>query len=179
MRLFVSAVLIDEPDDDMVDVQKARKRVCCSTIDIVRLVLDRKLRFVGRRTGKHWFSALLVSVREVRSLMRGSMEGWLTAKTIVTTMRTNLSVLRNLIEQGFLPVETIVSPLNRCPVKVIPQAAFDEFRREYTTLFEAMETTGIHFRRIQKRLTALGIEPKIRREDVGAAFYRRSDLLRI
>ena len=46
-------------------------------------------------------------------------------------------------------------------------------------MFEAMETTGIHFREIKKRLTAIGVEPWIRREDVGAAFYRKSDLRRL
>ncbi|AWI87710.1 hypothetical protein C0214_04990 [Methylobacterium sp. DM1] len=94
-------------------------------------------------------------------------------------MRTNSAVVRKLIDLGFLQTTTIVSPLNRCPVNVIREADLEAFRAEHVTLFEAMATTGIHFRQIQKRLTALGIEPQIRREEVGAAFYRRSDLARI
>lgn len=177
--MFVDAVPVEDPDEDMADVQKAVKRVCCSTIEIVRLVLDRKLSWVGRRTSERGFAALLVRVSEIRSILRGSMDGWLTAKTIETTMRTNTKVVRRLIDLGYLRTEEIVSPLNRCPVRVVGQAAFDEFRQEYTTLFEAMDTTGIHFRKIQKRLTAIGVEPAIRREEVGAAFYRRSDLQRL
>jgi hypothetical protein len=107
------------------------------------------------------------------------MDGWLTAMTIETTMRTSTKVVRGLIDRGYLKTEEIVSPLNRCPVRVVRQTALDEFRREYTTLFEAMETTGIHFLQIQRRLASIGVEPGIRREDVGAAFYRRSDLKRL
>ncbi|CAO4139796.1 TniQ protein [Methylorubrum thiocyanatum] len=178
-RLLADAVPVDEADADMADIQKAVKRVCCSTIEIVRLVLDRKLAWVGRRTGEQGFAALLVRVSEIRFLMRGSMEGWLTARTIETTMRTTTKVVRNLMERGYLKAEVIVSPLNRCPVTVVSQTSFDEFRSEYATLFEEMETTGIHFREIKRRLTALGLEPSIEREVVGAAFYRRSDLRRI
>ncbi|GEP01725.1 TniQ family protein [Methylobacterium haplocladii] len=178
-RMFVDAVPVEDPDEDMADVKKAVKRVCCSTIEIVRLVLDRKLSWVGRRTSERGFAALLVRVSEIRSVLRGSMDGWLTAKTIETTMRTNTKVVRSLIDLGYLRTEEIVSPLNRCPIRVVGQTVFDEFRQEYATLFEAMETTGIHFLKIQKRLTAIGVEPAIRREEVGAAFYRRSDLQRL
>lgn len=178
-RIFVDAVPVEEPDEDMADVHKAVKRVCCSTIEIVHLVLDGKLSWVGRHTGVHGFAALLVRVSEIRSIMRGSMDGWLTAATIETTMRTSTKVVRSLIDRGYLRTEEIISPLNRCPVRVVRQTALDEFRQEYTTLFEAMETTGIHFREIKNRLTAIGVEPGIRREDVGAAFYRKSDLRRL
>ena len=178
-RLFADAVPVDEADADMADIQKAVKRVCCSTIEIVRLVLDRKLAWVGRRTGEQGFAALLVRVSEIRSLTRGSMEGWLTARTVETTMRTTTKVVRNLMECGYLRAKVIVSPLNRCPVTVVSQTSLDEFRSEYATLFQEMTTTGIHFREIKRRLTALGLGPSIEREVVGAAFYRRSDLRRI
>lgn len=177
--IFVDAVSVDDLDDDMADVQRAMRRVCCTTIEIVRLVLDRKLSWVGRQTGVHGFAALLVRVSEIRPIIRGSMDGWLTARTIETTMRSSTKVVRSLIERGYLKAEEIKSPLNRCPVKVIKQGTFDEFRLEYATLFEAMQDTGIHFRTIKKRLETIGVEPVIRREDVGAAFYRRSDLKRL
>lgn len=175
-RLFVDAVPVDEPDEDMADIQKAVKRSSCSTIEIVRLVLERKLSWVGMRIGRHGFAALLVRVSEIRALTRGSMDGWLTARTVETTMRSSTKVVRGLIDGGYLISQVIVSPLNRCPVTVIAQADFDEFRRKHVTIFEAMEVTGVHFLKIQKRLAALGIEPVIPREEVGAAFYRRSDL---
>lgn len=177
--IFIDAVPVDDPDEDMADVQRAMRRVCCTTIEIVRLVLDRKLSWVGRRIGVHGFAALLVRVSEIRPIVRGSMDGWLTARTIETTMRTSTKVVRSLIDRGHLTTEVINSPLNRCPVRVVSQAAFDEFRREYATLFEAMETTGIHFRKIQMRLASIGVEPAIKREEVGAAFYRRLDLQRL
>lgn len=178
-RLFADAVPVAEPDEDMVDIQRAVKKVCCSTAEILDLVLGRKLAWVGRRRDAHGFSALLVRVSEVRDRTRGSMDGCTTARAVEKVMRTNSAVVRKLIDLGFLQTTTIVSPLNRCPVNVIREADLEAFRAEHVTLFEAMATTGIHFRQIQKRLTALGIEPQIRREEVGAAFYRRSDLARI
>ncbi len=175
-RLFVDAVSVEEPEVDMVDIATAKSRVRCGTIEIVNLILQRRFSWVGRRSNKHGFAALLVRLSESKTLVRGSMDGWLTARAIEKAMHTDTTVVRNLIDGGHLKAEIIVSPLNRCPVSVVRQDLYEEFRRDYVTLFDLMERTGIHFRKLQKILAERGIDPHIKREEVGASFYRTRDI---
>lgn len=175
-RLSLDAIPIEELAEDMADIQTAAKQACCGSMEIVRLILDRKLPWVGRLATVHGFAAIHVRLSEVRSAVQGSMEGWLTAKAIEHKLNTNTKVVRNLIDFGYLKSQKIKSPLNRCPVTVVSDGDFRCFDEKYISLFEIMRTTKIHFLQVKKRFKSINVVPSIRREEVGAAFYRRSDI---
>ena len=175
-RLFDGAVDVAAPQPPAYSIQEAAKRANCGAGEIIRLILDKKLQWVGRLVSETGYAAVLVDAEEIKNHVRGSALDGLTANAIHIEMHTTVRVVNALIAAGHLPTERVINPLNRCPVDITSRADFDAFRQTYATLFDLARELGVHFRVLKARLTEQGIKPALDKETFGATFYKRADM---
>jgi hypothetical protein len=174
-RLFAGAEAVRKRRSGMVHIPTAAKRACCSSADIVRLILDRKLSWTGKAAGQRGYLSLLVNVEEVRTKVRRPDHGGLTKVEVMKRLHTTSAVLSALIKHGHLTTLPVINPVNRYHQVVISLEEFDRFNREYVSLYVLTQEQGKHFTVVQKALDQRGIEPAFKPRKIGATFYWRSD----
>ncbi|NIX77351.1 TniQ family protein [Microvirga terricola] len=157
-------------------IAQAAKRANCGAAEIVHLILDKKLRWVGRKANERGYASILVNTEEVKRLVRSDHGDDLTRRQVETLLRTSTRVVDALVANGILPTKPAISPLNRCPYMAIPKRALDAFMVEYGSLQEIARERGFHFMALKRRLMAKNIEPAFDRMCIGATFYRRRDV---
>jgi hypothetical protein len=160
--------------DGKVSIPDAAKLACCTSEEVVRLILDRKLR-KWRLTSERGYLSVLVDIKEVRDLVRGPDHGGLTGLEIKDRLSATAKVVAALIRHGHLATVTVINPVNRCPTVVVPEVEVERFAREYVSLFTLAKQRGLHHLAIKKLLEADGIEPALDPKKIGATFYRRDD----
>ena len=174
-RLLDGAAPVKAAGDSRANIPEAARLACCTSEEIVRLVLDGRLARKWRLRSERGYLSVLVDVEEVRSMVRGPDHGGLTGLEIKDRLSTTAKVAAALIKHGHLKTVTVVNPVNRCPTVVVMEAEVARFAREYVSLFALAKQQGRHFLAVKKELDAAGIMPALDPEKVGATFYRRSD----
>jgi len=79
-RLLEQTVEVTEPDESVCSIPMAAKRSRCSAIEIVRLILDKRLSWVGKLAGETGYQSILVSAAEIRGHVRGPAVDGITAR---------------------------------------------------------------------------------------------------
>ncbi|KQW23203.1 hypothetical protein ASC80_07895 [Afipia sp. Root123D2] len=163
---------------DRVNIPGAAKFACCSSEEIVRLILDGKVQRKWQLTSERGYMSVLVDVEEVRTLVRGPDLGGLTGLQIKDKLSTTAKVASALIKHGHLKSITAINPINRCPTVVVPIHEVERFEREFVSLFAIARRQGRHHMAVKKELLAAGVKPAIDPKKIGATFYRRYQLKR-
>jgi hypothetical protein len=174
-RLLDGAVPVRAAAEGRANIPEAAKLACCGSIEVVRLLLDGKLTCKWQLTSERGYMSLLVDIEEVRRLVRGVDHGGLTGLQIKDKLATTAKVAAALIKHGHLAAITVINPVNRCPIVVVPAKEVERFDREYISLFALARQRGRHFRSVKKELQDDGVEPVFNPAKIGATFYRRSD----
>ena len=172
-RLLVDASEAVPGEGTLMPIPTAARWACCSAMEIVRLILDRKLARVGRRTDAAGYLSVLVDPREVQPFVQGQADGSLSLREVEQRLGTTTRVVKALIGHGHLPSRMEVNPVNRCPRQVVRQADLDAFMDRYVTLHVAAREAGIHFRTLGSELTDAGIGPAFDPTTVHATFFER------
>jgi hypothetical protein len=76
-RLFDGAQTVVKASASQVGIPAAAKRAFCSGAAIVRLIIDKKLKWVGRLAGTEGYLSILVDIEEIREQVRGEDHGGL------------------------------------------------------------------------------------------------------
>lgn len=173
-RLFHKSETVAEPGPGICDVATAAKRTNGSTADYVRLVLEDRLNWVGRKDGIEGVLSLLVNLEEARPLIRLPELSGLVPADAIKELRVNGKVIRGLLDKGVLKTIIERHPVKRNPTTVIPHEEITRFKEEYVSLFTLARAQGKHMPVLLRELKGLGIRPAF--EDVGATFFRRSEL---
>ncbi len=176
MRLFTNVVWVKEPEWPQMTIAAAAKRTCCSAMEIVRLILDRRLRWVGSWTATTGFLSLLVDATEVKRLIRSEDSDHLTMGQAADMLGTTDRVLSALVESKVLSSERRISPKNRCPYVAIPRKAAEAFKAQFASLHELARGRSKHMPILKRELASRGIEPALTHKQVMASFYRRSEI---
>ena len=147
---FLSRLLTDadDPAEGMVNILGAAKRATCSTMEVVRLLLERRLSRVGRDAGSRGYLSVLVDPDEVRGLVRGEDHGGLSLREVEKRMSWSTAVLKALVDDGLLPSRMAVNPVNRCPQRVVDPQDLESFDARFVSLQSLGKERGIHFRRL-------------------------------
>lgn len=175
-RLLDGAAPVRAAGLGQADIPAAAKKACCSAAEIVRAILDGRLKRKGRLVGARGYMSVLVDVEEVRALVRGTDPGGLVGRPLAKRLGVADKVVAKLIAGAHLKTVIVVHPINRCPTAIVPTAEVERFEREFVSLFGLAKQLGRHFRAVKKALEAAGVEPAVDPEKVGATFYRRKDL---
>ena len=174
-RLLEDAKPVKAPKDGQVGIPVAAKRACCSAATIIRLVLDKKLKWIGRQAGVEGYMSLLVDLEEIRGLVRGHDHGGLTPYQVACRLGVTDRVARALIKHGCLSTVDVINPINKCPQTVVMPNEVERFRREYVSLFALAKEQGRHFRKLKQEMDEAGVAPALDVNKIGATFYLRKD----
>jgi hypothetical protein len=174
-RLLDGAEVVQRPKAGQVDIPAAAKRACCSAAEIVRFILDKKLKWVGRLAGLDGYLSVLVDLEEIRGLARGAGHGGLTPYQVACTLGVTDRVARALIRLGHIKTVSTINPVNRCPQSVVMPAEVERFQRKYVSLFGLAKERGRHFRKLKQEMDEAGVESVFDVNKIGATFYRRKD----
>jgi len=173
-RLFANVVWVEEPEWPQMTLAAAAKRTCCSAMEIVRLILDHQLRWVGSWTATTGYQSIMVDVTEVKRLIRGDHGDNLTIRQAAGILGTTDRVLNALIESQLLASESRISPINRCPYIAVPRKSAEGFKDQYASLHELARSRGKHMPILKRELAMRGVEPAWPPNQVRASFYLRS-----
>jgi hypothetical protein len=83
-------------------------------------------------------------------------------------------VAGKLIAGEHLKTVTVINPINRCPMVVVPAEEVERFERDFVSLFTLARHRRRHHMAVKKELDAAGVKPALKPEEVGATFYRRA-----
>ncbi|MDQ0420909.1 hypothetical protein J2045_001936 [Peteryoungia aggregata LMG 23059] len=167
------------PNDDCtarVTIPVAIKKANCSFCEILRLLLDGKLRNATVDPGAAGIGAILIDVAEVRELTRLGDHGGLGVAEASEKLELRPKVLEQLTKAGFLNAEVAVNPVNRCPQTIYRQGELDRFSDEFVSLFGYAARLGVHFKKAKKDLESAGVPVAISTDAVSATFYRWKDI---
>jgi len=175
--LVENAIVCPQPKRPIMDIPRAAKRAYCTTPDVLRMILRRELAWVGLDPDVSGFHAILVNADEVLDRVRGSDHEGYTTQALRIRLGVHQRVVEGLIAGGHLPRVATINPVNRCPNLIVPPGAVDTFQRTYVSLWELADRWETNAFKLKKDLDRRGIDPTIRRDQVGATFYLRSTLL--
>ncbi len=175
-RLLADAIPVTTPEGAACDIPKAAKLANCSAIEIVRLILDRKLAWIGQRAGVSGYLSVLVDGDEIKRLVRGPKpDGMMTMLMVERELGTTFGVVKALVTHGHLRPRRVISPLSRHAINLVSRKDFEAFRREFVSVHQLGIERGIHARALQTQLKAKGIKPALEKAVYGATFYLRAD----
>jgi hypothetical protein len=174
-RLLGGGHAVGKPKLGQMSIPAAAKRACCSAANIIRLVLDKKLSWVGRLIGTDGYLSVLVDVDEIRAKTRGPEHGGVTQCEMTELLCTSDGVVHALIKAKNLKTFIARDPINHCPAVLIRADDAKKFQHKYVSLFALAKERGRHFKAVKNELAAAGVEPAFKRKKIGATFYRRSD----
>lgn len=176
-RLFANAVWVKEPEWPQMTIAAAAKRACCSAMEIVKLILDHQLRWVGSWTATTGYQSILVDVVEIKRLTRGEYgDDNLTMGQAADLLRSTDRVVSALVGSQVLASESRINPINRCPYIAVPRKSVEGFKVQYASLHELARSRRQHMPILKRELAMRGVEPVWPPKQVGASFYLRSTI---
>ena len=158
-RLLNGATPHKTKPDEMETIAKARMKASCSQPAIVKLILDGRLKSVGRLEGEGGFAAVLVDPLEVAPLVRGEELGGTTANDIVGDLGIHFAGVVEILEVH-LPTVERMHPTRRCLQRVVDDKVYAAFRAKYVSLRDLALEAGVHSRTKMVELRKRGIHPE-------------------
>ncbi|MET4085625.1 TniQ family protein [Bradyrhizobium sp. S3.5.5] len=176
-NLYRRAVVVADPTSDMCDVASAAKRTNATTAEVVRLILEDRLAWIGRLVDVKGVLGLLVDVEEVKPLVRLPELAGIVPADAVRKLRVNSKVVKAFLDKGLLRTIAQRHPIKRNLTTVIPNSEIERFTATYVSLFTLARERGKHMPILLRELAGLGIQPAPELSGTGATFYRRCEVL--
>ncbi len=176
-RLTRRAVVHPNPEPPVMDIPEAAKRAYCTMPDLLRMILDDGLEWIGRDPETPGFHGVLVNADEVLEKVRAPDLDGLTASDLRTRLGIHQRAVTGLIANGYLAREKRINPVNRCPVLIVRSQTVDNFEREYVSLSELARRYNVNAYKLKADLDRRGKKPAISNDKVGATFYLRSTMM--
>jgi len=175
-RLHLDAEIVAGPRDGILSIAGACKQARCRNTEIVRLILDRKLRWVGRSAETSGYASVVVDIVELKSRFHlESFEGH-SIRAATTALRTSSHVMSKLIDLGAIEMVAVVNPVTRRRHNIIRPSELLRFQSTYVSLCGLGRERDEHPKIVLKDLNSRGVQPAAELAGVGATFYRRDDL---
>ncbi|WP_438748214.1 TniQ family protein [Pararhizobium sp. O133] len=165
-----------DPSSAVTSLANAIKRANCKFSEVLDLLLGGKLKSVSVDPTKPGLRGLMLDHREISRHTRTTESDGLSVRQAAAMLITQDQVLRNLIKSGRLEIRNERTSEKTRTYRRITSLSLREFIQNYVSidrLAANLNRTVVHLRR---ELTERGIYPAITYEEVGATFYRRSDL---
>ncbi len=181
-RFRAGGIPVCQASDGMMDVITASEVVRRAVMDLVQLVLDRKLTSIELLTEDLGFRSVLVSPEEVHSVIsEAEGEIGLSAHDVAAHLgifSSGVTHLRTKVDRSgrpFLPsLETVAS--SGTVRHRFAEEEVKRFQADYVTLSDLAKERGQSSKATAIELRKLDIKPIMRRELLNAAIYRRADL---
>jgi hypothetical protein len=162
--------------DRLCSFSETAHRVNCKFAEILDVLLAGKLATVKLDPSASGINAFRFDSTEIAShTTLPAMSGLSTVKA-AKYVAVNVKVLPRLADCGVIASEFATNPVKRCRQRVFKTEALDEFSETYRSLHQLAAEQGKAIRVIKRDLDLAGVLPAFDRLEVGATFYRKSDL---
>jgi len=178
-KLTGGAVEIEHPNDRQVDISTARHMAGVTTVDVLKLIFDRRLAWKGHLPGRTDYKGLLLDADEVTMLVRQDAPQFKNFRfSDVESVVPGLSQrsIQPLIDIGELVQTMEYSPNARREVPVVTAASVAAFRRKYATAAELCQRPGLHHRQVKYRLLEAGVDMCFDQDAVKAMIFDRCEV---
>ncbi|MBW7974594.1 TniQ family protein [Bradyrhizobium sp. BR 10289] len=173
-RLLKRARPVTAKETGHATLLEASWKVSCAQTDIVRLILDRRLKWVGALTGKSGCRSILVDLREVRVLVHGRQARTISVDEFADRLGLRKQTAQALVARGYVKSATIERAGHR--IARIQPSQVKAFHKRYVALGELARARGLHSATMKAKLDAKGIKPALQKHDVFTIFYRRAHI---
>lgn len=159
----------------------AARIALCTLADVLRMLMERRLKEVAIARIQRGFAAVLVNPAEVRSLLPKKETRFLSQNEARKRMGITGRTLTRLVAAGHVPSTLAKVPGAHHPVRAIKPEDADAFPMRYVTLPEITEAMGfgLAYRLGRKALDEMGIYPVFDPVEVGCRIYERADLAEV
>lgn len=166
------------PTDRRMSLPEVHLRVRGTIVDLLALVLDGRLRWVGRLGDGDRYEHLMIDVEEVRALRQGRSErkGLFTAEVQERLRGLPAKSVNALAQLGFLTRSSEFCAGRMRSYRTITRESVEAFLADFVACGEIQAMTGVSAPQVARRLSAAGIAPAIERDRVRAIIYRRSEV---
>lgn len=157
--------------DKVCAIPIAAKRCCCSAAEIVRLILDGKLRtYVGSMRG--YMGIMVDPLAAAKALLRPEAMG-LSLRKAARELGTSDDALNALIAEKHIESFVGINPVNRCPQRLVAAKEIKRFKASYVSLWTLAKERRIYAATLRSKLERAGVTPAFDPVKIGARFYRR------
>ncbi|MEY9465522.1 lambda repressor-like predicted transcriptional regulator [Bradyrhizobium ottawaense] len=158
-------------------IPTAAKRCCCSATEIVRLILDGKLRtYAGSIRG---FMGVMVDPLVVGKALHRPEASGMTLRKAARELATSDDALEALIAGKHLACFVGTNPVNRCPQRLVAANEVKRFKAKYVSLWALSKERGVYMATLKTRLDRAGVKPEFDPVMIGARFYRRDNVIAV
>lgn len=171
------AVVHAKPQSPVMDIPQAAKRAYCTMPDVLQMILDGTLSWVGLDPETPGFHGIVVNADEILERVRAPDLDGFTAHALKARLGIHQRAIEGLIAWGYLRRERRINPVNRCPVFIVRPDTVEAFEREYVSLWELSKRYNTNAYKLKVDLDRRGKRPAISNDKVGATFYLRRLML--
>lgn len=156
LNLAAGAKPVTNDEIHLVPILKAQKLANCSTLKVVQLILERRVRTLRTDPKETGFLSILVDPEEVKSLVRGKDHAGYSLRQVEKKLKTSTNVVKALVELGYLEAETAINPVKRCRQTIVKREILDAFMNKFETASSLSRRLGIHLQTLMKHLRCSG-----------------------
>ena len=175
-KLLRDAVSVQQAKPTQVDIQTAARKAVCSTAEIVHMIVDRKLNFVGCLHGRRSLRYLVVDADEVLSKLKTEVIEGVSKAELKSLLGVNDSVVKWLTENGYLPTQATRSQTSRKAMSVVRHEDYDCFDRKYITLRNLAREWGLSSQLSASKLLGSSVKPIDQSGGHGQKVYVRREV---
>lgn len=161
-------------DEPICDVLRAASNSGIPAVDILALIQQGKLSWIGRKPGPTGYPSVLVDSSEIKRIVWGSGSEGVTMADATASLATSRSVVVALVREGYLSQSAASRPASSRGLRMVDRQSLEEFQRTYVSFTELCRTRKLRYTDIIDRLK--DTPPAIDRTSVGATYYLRERL---
>ncbi|ACP23446.1 hypothetical protein NGR_b19990 (plasmid) [Sinorhizobium fredii NGR234] len=171
-------ITVQEASPWLSPIERASRKAHRPTKDVIRLLLEGKLKTVAYSRSEHGYAALLVDPAEIRMKIRRKRRNTdrMTAQSIAKELNATPGTVAALVDHGHIPASAVKLQPDGRKVRSVARADFDAFRSTYQSVFHLAKELGTSPTRLFRELALLGVQPAFDRSVFYAAYYRRADI---
>ncbi|TFZ59778.1 hypothetical protein E4V01_07455 [Methylorubrum sp. Q1] len=177
-RLFRNAVPVANPSEPRMTIERAAPGLRVGTVEILNLILDDRLAWVGRHTTGEPYDDLLIDRDEVLRVLQGagSADDVTEPEAAAILAGVDPRNLWRLVKAGLLAWSPGYRPRDPRSVRAFTRASVEAFAAEYATLKEVAASAGLAPYQAMRRLQEAGVRDAASYDQVRMKLYRRRDL---
>jgi hypothetical protein len=167
-----------QPTSEMSSLSYASAKTRCKITSIIQMIVDKKLRWVGRHVSAAGLASLLVYAEDVTSalaLERAPPEG-MSAPDASRKLGIPVAIFRELAARNIVAGREVREPLSGRIWLRFSVSELDRFSFEYVSLYKLSKGLGRKSTRVRRELEAQGVMPAPGMDGLSSIFYRRADV---
>ncbi len=158
-RFLDRAEAVDNLIGKQMDIGVACNKAKVKIEYVVPMILDGRLKWLGRQKSVEGLAALAVDLEEILDLFEGPPLQGYTKQELKRLLRVNDPTITHLIQEKYIRAQKTRHPRSRRPMSIIPHEAYDAFLKRYVTLGILAHQIGTQAKHVSSRLEKLKIDP--------------------